>query len=264
MGWIEMMFRVAVLAGFALLAVAFAAFGEGGGGGGPRKPNVVEGLELTEPQTRTRPGLVKIAAKVAAPKDAKVKIVWDVEAQFEDADVTLEWEPRDSGRAIQVVVSDSRGVIRVCALAVIDGEPTQMAKTFIDVDYRPRQQPRKEDPESPPPQPAKQPTKHEAKEQVKGKVVKAYFLLDTIDGDENVNAMLTSQRTKNKLREAGVEGVLVGTDSANYVTNYKKYADDVGGPPCVLWVTEARKVRKASKIAPDAKIEDLLKEANER
>ena len=57
--------------------------------GAPR-PNVVTGLELDAPQKKTRPGIAYVAAKVAAKDGAKVKIVWDGEAQWADADA--EWE----------------------------------------------------------------------------------------------------------------------------------------------------------------------------
>ncbi len=249
--------RCVALVAFALCSGAIAL------ADGPRKPNVVEGLELTEPVVRTRPGLVKIVAKVTTPKDAKVKVVFDVEAAFDEPNIEVEYEVRDNGLVVQIVVPDVSGVINVTAVAIVNGEPTsnRMARTSITIDYRPRTLPKKEEPPPELPQPAKN-VKQPAKEQVKGKVVRMYFCVDPIDGDENVNAMITSQRTKNKLRDAGIEGVLVGSDGPNFAS-YAEYVRNAGGVPCVLYVTAEKKVRKGLKIASDAKIEDLLKEAGD-
>ncbi len=157
-------------------------------------------------------------------------------------------------------------------VAVVNGEPTdvRMARTTVTVDYRPRgpDRPPLRGEQAPPPpkkdeqQAAPKLAPPPAKEQVKGKAVRAYFVIDVVDGDENVAAMVTSQRTKNKLRDAGVEAQLVGTDSPSY-SLYREYVDRAGGPPAVLWVTAERRVRKAQKIAGTDTIEALLKGAEQ-
>lgn len=277
--------RLSCLAALLLVAATFTLAGEGA-----QKAHVVKGLTLTEPMTRSRPGVAKIVATVAvADKDKdKVKMVWDVEAQFEDPDVEFDWEVRDGGMAVQVVIPDSRGVIRVSAVAVVNGEPTdaRMAKTLITVDYRPRQQPQQPPPDKdkdkePPPDedkdksvlPKQQQTKKEraapkqpAKEVVKGKIDRVIFVIDPIDGDENVSALVQAQRTKNELKKIDVKPELATftTETQAAVLSKLNLTEPVrkaGGAPVAVWIVSDR-IRKVTRLTPQTKLDDLIKEAS--
>lgn len=155
-------------------------------------------LTLSPPRKRTRPGLAFVVATVTMPKaDSRVRIVWDVESVFDDDSVTADWEARDSGRRLQIVIPDCSGIVRVSALAIVDGEPTddKLSKTLIEVSYAPRK---------PPTKPTPTPTQVDDKPAVTGKVTDVWFLVDPESGDPNVNALVASVGLRNKLRAIGV------------------------------------------------------------
>lgn len=230
----------------------------GGAQDGPPKPWSVPGLTLSEPQVRTKPGFCKVTAKATG---TKVKIKWRVRAQFEDSDVEFDYEVRDGGTSVQVVIPDSRGVIEVAALAVIDGEPTDFCETTVTVDYKPRQ------PKEPPPvatarPPAKDGQKPEA---AQGRAAVRYVFFVQAgpeEPDPDVKALVNSVRLKNELKKLGVTPELVVADSDSY--RKRGLADAVkraGGAPCVVYVTEDWLVRKYAKLTAQTKPEDVLKEA---
>lgn len=192
--------------------------------------NKVTGLELPEPLEKTRPGYAKISAKC----DAKCDIRWDVEAQFDDADVEFRWELRDEGKSVQVVIPDSSGIIRVTAIAILDGKFTsqRMAKTYVTVKYTPRSV-------------AKEKAITKAVP-VAGKVKDAYFIIDPA-GDANINALVTSSGLRNALRKLGVEGHTFPKDSENAV-RFAPYVKDAGGVPAMILVTGEKKVKKAVRV----------------
>lgn len=196
------------------------------------KPHMVPGLELTAPVERTRPGVVKITAKVDAKEGQKVVIVWKVEGQFDDPGVELEYEPRDNNMTMQIVVPDSSGIIRVIAVATVDGKFTanRMAETYITIKYTPRNTPAAE---------AK--TLEKAPVDANGKVTDAYFLVDP-GKDVNVDAMVATVGLLNRLRGAGVtRHVLdVGSEKAR---RFAPYVKDAGGAPALILLTTEKKVR---------------------
>lgn len=227
-----------------------------------QKLHVVTGLELTEPQERTKPGIAKVTAKISA-KDAKsVEIAWDVSAQFEDADIEFDYEIRDDGRTVQLVIPDSSGVIQVAAVAVVDGKLTDKrhAKTYVVVKYTPRGKtvPKVD---SPPPE-AKQ--KAQPKVKTKGKVASIYIVANSVDDDANVTALLGSQGFKNKIKAADIKAHYFSADSADVkALGLDRFVKDAGGTPCILYVTARDEVRKAVKLKPDATAESILAEAQD-
>lgn len=227
----------------------------------PAKPHSVVGLELTPPVVRTRPGVVVVRASVTVKGD-KTKVVWDVEAQFED-DVgeEFEWEVRDGGRAVQVVIPDSKGLVRVTALAIVDGEPTseRPAKTYIDIDYKPREkklgkaeQPKQDD----------GPKLEKAKGVARAPIRDVYLVVDQDRGDVNVNAKITSPALKNKMKADGlVEAKLLWADSPDVArAGLTRAVAGAGGPTCVVVVTTENKVRKAFRPKPSDTVEDITRE----
>lgn len=240
--------------------------------------HVVPGLEIDPPQRRTRPGLVKLGAKVEAKETQKVRILWDVAARFDDASVDLEWERRGD-RAVQVVVPDSSGVIVVTAWALVDGEPTsdRPARTLIEVAYSRQPEPAKAGKwEAPRPVPELGPKpsesgKGEKQEQPKPaqaqaqparpKITTVYAVADLIDGEPNVLAAVTGNTLKNLLRKQGIDYVLVGTETGGIERlKLKQYIDDAGGHPCVIYAV-GDKVRRAVKLTPSATAEEIAKGA---
>ncbi len=274
---LETPMKIRILSMVLLCAVALSLVAADGGQGS-QKPHVVNGLTLTEPTTKNKPGVARIVAKVDAKDKGKVKVVWDVEATFEDQDVEFDWEVRDNGLAVQVVIPDSRGVIRISAVAIVDGEPTdtRMAKTVIVVDYRPRQPP-KQDREAPPREdekPAEKPVLPKLNQEkkggpvekaVRGKIDRVIFVLDVIDGDENVSALVRAVKTKNELMKLDVKPELAPFTSETQVAvlqklNLTEPIRKAGGPPCAVWIVRDR-VRKVTRLESTTKLDDLLKEA---
>ena len=222
---------------------------------GPAKPNVVAGLSLDEPQKKTRPGLAYVTATVAAKDGAKVKIVWDVEAQWADEDAEWEWEVRDGGRKVQITIPDSSGIVRISAVAVVDGEPTSdsIAKTVVVVEYTPRAKPAPQPAPQPapaPPQPkADAPAPKAEAPAASGKPTDIYFVIDTDGGDPNINALVTSQALRNALRKVGLAPHVFDKDSANVGrAGMQKYVEDAGGVPVMVLVTADRKVKRSSRV----------------
>lgn len=225
----------------------------------PSRPWVVPGLELPEPVKRERPGLVKMTAKVEAKTEQKVKVVFDVESVFEDADVTAEWEVREDGRTVQIVVPDSRGIINVTAVAVIDGEPTRFCKSSIEVDYKPRVPVRKGEKNAP--------EKQEAPKQAKAKVTDVYVVMDVHADQEDVVARFSGVNFKNRLARIGVVGTFVPADKIE-AKKLRKYVEDAGGTPCLLYLVrgdkeEELKVRRGRKLDKATAVDEILKEVAE-
>ncbi len=232
---------VAVAATLVLMAASRTARGQDEARKGAAKSYSVPGLELDPPAARTRPGLARVNAKVSAKADSKVKIVWDVEASFEDDDVELDWEVRENGKSIQVVIPDSSGIVRVTAIAVIDGEPTAFAKTAISIDYTPRQKK---------PLPPVVRPQAQAPPAAAGKVVSAVFVVDPEKTDANLEAVITSQGLANDLRRIGVKRLVLAADSPAIARmKLDGFLKDVGGVPALLLVTDQGKVRKAVRLA---------------
>lgn len=230
----------------------------------PAKLHSVTGLEIDAPQKRTRPGLVKISAKVATAKDGqKVKILWDVSAQFEDADVDFDWEAR-SATQIQVIIPDTKGVILVTAWALIDGEPTsdKPAKTLIEVDYTPKRggQPLPNPDRAP--EAKKQPVaKAETKSKAKAGPPVVYLVADLDKGDDNVVAFIGSSGLKNRLLAAGVAGkdVVPVDTSAGGVARHgiQGFVDEAGGAPCAIVVRG--ETAKGMKLTSSTTAEEVAK-----
>lgn len=251
------------------LALALCACSLAGSPQPARSPNVVAGLEIDAPSSRTKPGVVRITAKVDAKETQKVKVLWDVAAQFEDAEETeaFEWEKR-SERQIQVVVPASKGVIAVTAWAVVDGEPTSAtpARTWVQVSFTQKKEqgapPPPPDPREGQPQPQRQPKvkDRQPERQPEAEQVKAVYLVaDLIDGDANLVALISSAGLKNRLRAAGYDRVVVGTEGDLVKKlNLQQFIADAGGAPCAL-VVSGDKVKRSSKLTPQTTAEDLLK-----
>jgi hypothetical protein len=228
---------------------------------GPSRPWIVPGLELSEPQVRTKPGFCKVTAKV---KDKATKIKWKVRAQFEDSDVEFEWEPRDEGKAVQFTIPDSRGVVEVTAVAVIDGEPTDFAETTVTVEYKPRQtkavKPKEEDKD----RPQVLPKEAEPKDGKSGEKAKyVYYVHEKGEPDPDAKALMNGQGLTNKLRAAGVQVVKLEVGTAAYQqSNVDRYVKDAGGAPCVLFVNAKLFIyKKGLKLTAETKADDIVKGA---
>lgn len=239
---------------------------------GPR-PHAVAGLELDPPRKVTRVGVAKVAARVTGARDgARVRILWDVAAQFEHPDVEFDWERRDGGRSIQLVIPDSRGVVVVTAWAIVDGEPTSdaPARTAIEVDYTPRGAPKAEPPkaespktEAPKGEAPAAPSGAQARKAPRGKVTDAYFVY-TADDEADALALVSSQGLRNRLRAAGVTPHLFAADSAAAkAAGLGRYVQDAGGTPAVVLVTAGREVRAARKVTAEDTAESLAREASQ-
>lgn len=243
---------------FVLLSLTNSVYSQAGS-----KNWIVPGLELTEPFTRTKPGIAKVVAKVdTKDKTTKVVIKWKVRAQFEDSDVEFDYEPRDDGKSLQVVIPDSKGIIDVFAVAVVDGEPTEIACTTISVDYKARVQP------APQPQPStpipnvlpKENTGKASnpKQEAKGKVTKVYLVRDLDESNADIKSLMDGRTLKNMFKEAGVEPELVIHDSENY----KKLGLDAAvkqvGAPCVIYTNERNEVVKSTKVTSNTTAKELV------
>lgn len=249
----------------AILALAICAAGVCGSAAPEKAPNVSQGLEIDAPSSRSRPGVVKITAKVEAREGQKVRVLWDVAAQFDDPDDTanFEWEKR-SERQIQVVVPASRGVIAVTAWAVVDGEPTDSkpARTWVQVAATQKKEggqppPPPPEPKDSEPRPQRQPRQKEPEARAEGKSV--YLVADLIDGDANLVALISSTGLKNRLKAAGYERVVVGTEGDLVKKlNLAQFIADAGGAPCAL-VVAGDKVKRSARLTPQTTAEDVLK-----
>lgn len=225
------------------------------GKGEAAKTYVVQGLEIDAPQKRTRPGVVRITAKVEAKAEDKVKILWDVTAQFEDEDVEFEWD-KLSDQKIQVIIPDSKGIISISAWALLNGEPTseKPAKTTIDVVYIPRDKTPKS-------------VKAEGKvaEKIPVKETKkptVYLVADLDTGDPNIAALINSSGLRNRLKSKGFGNediVPVDTSTgADGKLGLISFIDSSGGAPCAL-VVKGDKVVKSLKLTKTTTIDDIAK-----
>lgn len=241
---------------------------------GPRQDrlHVVAGLELDPPQERVREGAVKITAKVDAKDGAKVKLVWDVEAQFdEDVSDSFSYEVRDQGRSVQIFLPACSGAVRVSAVAIVDGEPTDTkpAKTYVVVKYAAKGKPVAEPPrgeQQPKADVPKKAARIEAtngRARVKAKAAKVIVVVDNDKLDEpDAVALAGSTSLKNRLAEVGVkfEGYVVG--SAEYrEKKAERFVADARGTPAVIYVTDNETVLWVRRIVKGDTAEDIAKEA---
>jgi hypothetical protein len=223
------------------------------------KPHAVAGLELDAPQQRSRPGVVRVGAKVDAPEGAKVRIVWNVAARWDDPEAEFSHEVRDQGRSVQLVIPDCSGLVQVTAVAIVDGEPTdsRMAVTYVEMKYTPRGKAAPAKAGGPKAEQKAAPSAEEGP-----KVTAVYFVLDPIDDDVNLVAMIMSPGTRNKLKAAGLEPLLFPAGSPSIAkANLTKFVEDAGGTPVAIYATAEGKVRKVARLAADATAESIIQGA---
>ncbi len=238
----------------------------------PTKPWLTPGLELSAPQKRTRPGLAFITAKVDAPPDAKVEMLWKVESSWEDEGLVSEVviEKRDGARRIQIVIPDGNGTVRAFAWAIISGKATSedAAETSIEMTYAPRSgglagketrgtgTPPEVKPSSP-----SAPAPSAPRVDV-NKVVDVYFVIDVDKGDATVNALVGTVGMRNRLRALGITPHTIDAPSAEGRAAIERLKiqtmiNDAGGVPALIAVNANRKVVRSPVTIP-ATIEGVV------
>jgi hypothetical protein len=224
-----------------LLAVATVA------GAAEPTPWIVPGLELPAPQKTKDPGYLKVKVRCTGT------IAWDVEAQFDSDKAVFQWEPLDE-KTILVSIPAASGVIRVTAIAVVDGKLTGYAKTLIETEgpasatvTQPPALPTPPGP--PPPGPG-------------GSVGAAYFILDVDRGDPGTAALVTGSPLRDGLRALGVKPwVFSASGKAIDARGLRQALTTAGGVPALVLTDQAgTRVLFAGRVPPTAQaILDLVR-----